>query len=43
MFDLVFYESRRGESKIVDWLDELGQKAKTNKEDWLERHRNEKS
>lgn len=31
MFDLIFYKDKNGNSKIIDYLDELQKKAKTDK------------
>ncbi len=37
MYEIIFYHSRSGKFEIEDYLDELGQKAKTSKTDRIKR------
>lgn len=37
MYDIIFYRDKNGKSEIKDYLDELGEKAKTSKTDRINR------
>lgn len=37
MYDIIFYHDKNGKSDIEDYLDELGEKAKTSKTDRINR------
>lgn len=39
MFDIQFYKDKNGHSDIIDYLDELKEKAKTNKDAKINREK----
>lgn len=39
MFDIQFYKDKNGNSEIIDYLDELNEKAQTNKDAKINREK----